>query len=164
MVNWSHIQNGKQVHMVDVSTKPATLRVAWAEGKVNMHPNTLQQLQTHGSPKGPILETARIAAIQAAKKTSELVPLCHPLPLDQVDVAFEWLPDGIRVESRVTTIARTGVEMEALTAVTIACLTIYDMCKSVDRSLTFGNIRLMKKTGGRSGTVEITTPKLLPLE
>ncbi len=163
MPEWSHVTpEGDRVRMVHIGEKPVARRRAWAEGYVRMSARTVEQLQQHGSPKGPILATARIAGIQAAKSTGMLIPLCHPLPIHVVDLAFAWEKNGIRVEACVETEARTGVEMEALTAVAVACLTIYDMCKSVDPTMTIDGIRLLRKEGGRSGVVELAPPRLLP--
>jgi len=140
--------------MVDVSEKPETERIAIAEGNVIMTAATLDHIVKGNAKKGDVLGTARIAAIMAAKRTHELIPLCHPLPLTQVTIAFEPSrdPSGLRVEAAAKVDAKTGVEMEALTAVAVACLTIYDMCKSADRAMSFSGIRLVEKTGGRSGT------------
>ena len=149
----SHLNDKGEARMVDVSAKAATERVAAAEGFVAMALATLDLILDGKAEKGDVLATARIAGIMAAKRTSELIPLCHPLPLTQVTVDFEPSrdPSGIRVEARAKVEAKTGVEMEALTAVSIACLTIYDMCKAADRAMSFSNIRLIEKTGGRSG-------------
>jgi len=140
--------------MVDVSGKPVTRREAVARGEVTMRPETLARIAAGTLPKGDVLAVARLAGIMAAKRTAELVPLCHPLPLSHVDV--ELTPDTARarvlLESRVAIEARTGVEMEALTAVAVAGLTLYDMCKAVDRGMTIGAVRLVRKSGGRSGT------------
>ncbi len=140
--------------MVDVSAKAVTAREAVARGEVTMRPATLALIAAGAVPKGDVLGVARLAGIMAAKRTAELVPLCHPLPLSHVDV--ELTPDPaaarVRIESRVRVEARTGVEMEALAAVAVAGLTLYDMCKAVDREMTIGAIRLVRKTGGRSGT------------
>jgi cyclic pyranopterin phosphate synthase len=140
--------------MVDVSAKDVTRREAVARGEVVMRPETLARIAAGALPKGDVLAVARLAGIMAAKRTADLVPLCHPLPLSHVDV--ELTPDAptgrVQIESRVTVEARTGVEMEALTAVAVAGLVLYDMCKAVDREMTIGAIRLVKKTGGRSGT------------
>ena len=137
--------------MVDVSEKAATRRVARAEAFVEMSPATLKLLRGNALPKGNPLETARIAGIQAAKKTSELIPLCHPLPLTHVDVSISIVRGGLRLESTASTKAETGVEMEALTAAAVAALTLYDMCKAVEKGITIGNVRLLEKTGGKSG-------------
>lgn len=149
----SHLNDKGEARMVDVSAKAATERVAAAEGFVAMALATLDLILDGKAEKGDVLATARIAGIMAAKRTSELIPLCHPLPLTQVTVDFEPSrdPSGIRVEARAKVEAKTGVEMEALTAVSVACLTIYDMCKAADRAMSFSNIRLIEKTGGRSG-------------
>ena len=149
----SHLNDKGEARMVDVSAKAATERVAVAEGFVAMVPATLDLILESKAEKGDVLATARIAGIMAAKRTSELIPLCHPLPLTQVTVDFapSREPSGIRVEARAKVEAKTGVEMEALTAVAVSCLTIYDMCKAADRAMSFSNIRLIEKTGGRSG-------------
>jgi len=139
--------------MVDVSAKAVTHREAIARGEVTMRADTLARIAAGTLPKGDVLAVARLAGIMAAKRTAELVPLCHPLPLSHVDVELTPDPDGPRVliESRVAVDARTGVEMEALTAVAVAALTLYDMCKAVDREMTLGAMRLVEKRGGRSG-------------
>ena len=140
--------------MVDVSDKKVTVREAVARGEVTMRPQTLALIAAGAVPKGDVLAVARLAGIMAAKRTAELIPLCHPLPLAHVDVELE--PDApaarVRIESRVRVEGRTGVEMEALTAVAVAGLTLYDMCKAVDREMVVGAIRLVRKQGGRSGT------------
>ena len=150
----SHLNARGEARMVDVSDKAVTARTATAEGIVTMAPATLDMILDGTAPKGDVLATARIAGIMGAKKTSELIPLCHPLALSKVTVAFA--PDRenarLRVEATVMVDGKTGVEMEALTAVTVACLTLYDMCKAVDRAMSFSGIRLIEKTGGRSGT------------
>ncbi len=150
----SHLNDKGDVRMVDVSAKEVTSRTARAEGFVAMAPATLELIVMGKAPKGDVLATARIAAIMAAKRTAELIPLCHPLPLTQVTVDFDPSrdPPGLRVVATAKVDAKTGVEMEALTAVSVACLTIYDMCKAVDRAMSFSGIRLVEKTGGRSGT------------
>jgi cyclic pyranopterin phosphate synthase len=137
--------------MVDVSGKEATRRVARAEAFVEMSPATVKLLRANALPKGNPLETARIAGIQAAKKTSELIPLCHPLSLTHVDVEITVARDGVRLESTASTKAETGVEMEALTAAAVAALTLYDMCKAVEKGITIGRVRLLEKSGGKSG-------------
>jgi cyclic pyranopterin phosphate synthase len=149
----SHLDAKGRASMVDVSVKAVTKRSAVAEGFVAMAPATLNLILEGKAKKGDVLGTARIAGIMAAKRTHDLIPLCHPLPLTQVTVDFEPSRDpvGVRVEARAKVAAPTGVEMEALTAVAIACLTIYDMCKAVDRGMSFSGIRLIEKTGGRSG-------------
>ena len=137
--------------MVDVTAKNATRRVARAEAFVKMTPATLKLLRANALPKGNPLETARIAGIQAAKKTSDLIPLCHPLPLTHVDVSITLARGGVRLESTASTKAETGVEMEALAAAAIAALTLYDMCKAVEKGITIEKVRLLEKTGGKSG-------------
>jgi cyclic pyranopterin monophosphate synthase len=149
----THLDRRGRARMVDVSAKAVTRREAVARGEVAMRAETLALIAAGALPKGDVLGVARLAGIMAAKRTAELVPLCHPLPLSHVDVRLT--PDRARsrivIESRVTVDARTGVEMEALTAVAVAGLTLYDMCKAVDREMTIGAIRLVRKSGGRSG-------------
>jgi cyclic pyranopterin monophosphate synthase len=149
----SHLNDKGEARMVDVSSKDVTSRAARAEGFVSMSHKTLDLILAGNAAKGDVLATARIAGIMAAKRTSELIPLCHPLLLTEVTVDFEPVrdPPGIRVEAIAKVDAKTGVEMEALTAVSIACLTIYDMVKAADRAMSFSGIRLVEKTGGRSG-------------
>jgi len=147
----THVDSEGRSRMVDVSGKEATRRVARAEAFVEMSPATLKLLRANALPKGNPLETARIAGIQAAKKTSELIPLCHPLPLTHVDVEITVVRDGVRLESTASTKAETGVEMEALTAAAVAALTLYDMCKAVEKGITIGKVRLLEKSGGKSG-------------
>jgi cyclic pyranopterin phosphate synthase len=138
--------------MVDVGDKAVTSRIARASGKVVMQPATLTRIQQRGFAKGDVLEVARLAGIMAAKRTGDLVPLCHPLPLDGVTVQFAFADERtVTIEAEVRVTARTGVEMEALTAVSVAALTIYDMCKAIDRAMTISDIRLEEKSGGRSG-------------
>ena len=150
----THFDAAGQAHMVDVGAKAETRRLARAEGIIRMRPETLAMVLEGGAKKGDVLGVARIAAIQAAKRTSELIPLCHPVPLTSVAIEFE--PDRekscIRCVATVECFARTGVEMEALTAVQVALLTIYDMAKAVDRGMTMDSIRLLEKRGGKSGT------------
>ncbi len=153
MSKLTHLNESGEAHMVDVGAKPATAREAVAEGRIRMQPETLRLIVAGGHKKGDVLAVARIAGIMAAKKTAELIPLCHPLALTRVEV--ELVPD----EKRGTVLCRaiaattgpTGVEMEALTAVQIALLTIYDMCKAVDRGMTMTDVGLVSKTGGKSG-------------
>jgi cyclic pyranopterin phosphate synthase len=149
----SHLNERGEARMVDVSAKEVTSRMARAEGFVAMAPATLDLILAGKAPKGDVLATARIAGIMAAKRTHELIPLCHALPLSEVSVEFEPSRDpiGLRVEAIAKVDAKTGVEMEALVAVSVACLTIYDMAKAVDRTMSFSGIRLVEKTGGRSG-------------
>ncbi len=138
--------------MVDVTEKEPTLRQAVARGQVRMRPETVARIEEGGISKGDVLATARIAGIMAAKKTGELIPLCHPLELTGIELLFacDAARGEIGIEAKVRTVGRTGVEMEALTAVGVAALTIYDMCKSVDREMTIADIRLMSKRGGKS--------------
>jgi len=147
----SHLDEKGRASMVDVSGKDATHRVAVASGFVTMRREVLEAVSSGTVPKGDVPAAARIAGIQAAKRTSELIPLCHPLPLDHVAVDFSVEDNGIRITARVSTTGKTGVEMEALTAVSIAALTIYDMCKSADRGMEISGIHLVEKSGGRSG-------------
>jgi len=147
----SHIDNEGRAVMVDTSEKGVTARRAVASAKVRMSSETVGRLREHQNPKGDPLETARIAGIMAAKRTADLIPLCHPLPLTHVDVRAKVTDEGVEVEGEASTNAQTGVEMEALTAVTVAALTIYDMCKAIDKSITITEIRLESKTGGKSG-------------
>lgn len=149
----THLNEKGEARMVDVSDKAATQRTARAEGFVSMQPATLALIETGQAKKGDVLATARIAGIMAAKKTHELIPLCHPLPITKAMVDFETSrqPAGIRVTAEVKVTGQTGVEMEALTAVSVACLTIYDMLKAADKGMVFSGIRLIEKTGGRSG-------------
>ena len=149
----THLGARGEAHMVDVSAKPATERVAVAEGRVLMQPKTLDVVRKGNAKKGDVLGAARLAGIMAAKRTHELIPLCHQLALSQVEV--DVTPDaklpGVAVTARVKVSGPTGVEMEALTAVSVACLTIYDMVKAVERSMRIDGIRLVEKSGGRSG-------------
>ena len=137
--------------MVDTSAKVVSSRRAIASAVVRMKAETLKSLREHRTPKGDPIETARIAGIMGAKRTAELIPLCHPLPLTHVDVSAELKDDGVYLKSDVSTNAQTGVEMEALTAVSIAALTIYDMCKALDKGITITSVQLESKTGGKSG-------------
>jgi cyclic pyranopterin monophosphate synthase len=149
----THLSSRGTARMVDVSAKSATERVAVAEGRVVMQKKTLDLVRKGNAKKGDVLGTARIAGIQAAKRTHELIPLCHPLAISQVavDLTLDAKLPGIRVTARVKVSGKTGVEMEALTAVSVACLTIYDMVKAVDRGMRIEGIRLTEKSGGRSG-------------
>ena len=153
MSDFTHIDEGGRARMVDVGAKPVTARAATAAVEVRMQAATLRRIRDNDLAKGDVLGVARIAAIQAAKRCDELIPLCHTLPLDTLDVAFtldEALP-GVKIETRAKTQARTGVEMEAMTAAAVAALSIYDMCKALDRGLLIDNLRLLRKEGGRSG-------------
>lgn len=154
MSGLTHLNARGEAHMVDVTDKDVTSRTATAEGFVAMAAETLALIDRGAAKKGDVLATARIAGIMAAKKTHELIPLCHPLAITKVAITFEpqTSPAGIRVTGEVRVTGQTGVEMEALTAVSVACLTIYDMMKAVDKGMSFHGIRLIEKTGGRSGT------------
>jgi cyclic pyranopterin phosphate synthase len=147
----SHIDEQGHVKMVDTSAKPVTARHAVASARVLMSPATLDAVKARQTPKGDPLEAARLAGIMAAKRTADLIPLCHPLPLTHIDVKAEIVSDGIYLEAGVATKAQTGVEMEALTAVSVAALTIYDMCKALEKGIRITDIRLESKTGGKSG-------------
>jgi cyclic pyranopterin phosphate synthase len=153
MKEFTHIDKEGRVRMVDVSGKEPTLRVAVAQGIVSMNQETLEKILTETVKKGNVLETARIAGIMAAKKTSDLIPMCHPLNITHV--AVDFFPDkaknSIRIQAAVRAVDQTGVEMEALTAVSVAGLTLYDMCKSYDRTMKISDICLLEKSGGKSG-------------
>ncbi len=151
MSKLTHIDEQGRAAMVDTSAKDVTARKAIASGRVLMSAETVQAIRDHQMPKGDPLETARLAGIIGAKRTADLIPLCHPLPLTHVEVRAELRVDGVYLEAEVTTRAQTGVEMEALTAVSVAALTVYDMCKALDKSMTIADIRLELKTGGKSG-------------
>jgi cyclic pyranopterin phosphate synthase len=152
-LHFTHFDAAGQAHMVDVAAKGETHRVARARGEILMRPETLAMIAQGDARKGDVLGVARVAAIQAAKRSSELIPLCHPLPLTRVAVEFRLEPErnAVTLEVRAETVGRTGVEMEALTAASIGLLTIYDMCKAVDRGMRIGEIRLIEKSGGKSG-------------
>ena len=152
MGNLSHFDESGASRMVDVGAKPVAARLARASGRVSMAPATLQRIRDRGLAKGDVLEVARLAGIMAAKRTADLIPLCHPLPLDGVELNFAFLGDTmLSIEAAVRCTGRTGVEMEALTAVAVAGLTVYDMCKGIDRTMTLAEVRLEEKSGGRSG-------------
>lgn len=153
MSELTHFNAAGAAHMVDVGDKATTRRRAVAEGRIRMQPATLQRIEQGDHAKGDVLGVARIAAIMASKKTAELIPLCHPLALSHVDVVFDILAaeSAVRCGVSIETVAPTGVEMEALTAVQVALLTIYDMCKAIDRGMTIDGVRLLEKSGGRSG-------------
>ena len=151
MSKLSHLDDKGQAHMVDVSNKAVTSRSATARAQVLMLPETIAIITSGQAKKGDVLATARIAAIMAAKKTSDLIPLCHPLMISKVSIEFEVGDSTIDVEATVKVEGKTGVEMEALTAITVAALTIYDMGKAMDKSMVIGPIYLEKKSGGRSG-------------
>lgn len=152
MPDLTHFDETGASRMVDVGDKSATVRVARASGRVVMQPETIKRIKDRGFAKGDVLEVARLAGIMGAKRTDQLIPLCHSIPLESVTIGFSF-PDeftvAIEAEARVT--AKTGVEMEAMAAVSIAALTIYDMCKAIDRGMIIGEIRLEEKSGGRSG-------------
>jgi len=149
----NHFDDAGQAHMVDVGAKPETERIARAAGRIRMRPETLALIQAGNAAKGDVLGIARIAAIQAAKRTGDLIPLCHPVPLTHVAVEFSVDQDDCTIdcECKAQAVGRTGVEMEAMTAVSAALLTIYDMCKAVDRGMVIENVRLLEKSGGKSG-------------
>ncbi len=153
MTDFTHLDDQGRVRMVDVSDKPATLRTATARGKIFMSPETFEKIRTQTVKKGNVLETARIAGVLAAKKTADLIPMCHPLNITHA--ALDFFPEepdhAYRIEAVVRLSGQTGVEMEALTAVSVAALTIYDMCKSYDRTMTISDIQLVEKSGGKSG-------------
>lgn len=147
----THVDESGRVQMVDTSGKDRSVRRAVASARVLMKAETVQALREHRTPKGDPLETARIAGIMAAKRTGDLIPLCHPLALTHVDVRAEITDEGVTLEAEAATRAQTGVEMEALTAVTIAALTVYDMCKAVEKTIRITDVRLEHKSGGKSG-------------
>ena len=150
----THFDEKGNTRMVNVGGKDETLRIAIARGHITARPETLRLIAEQGMKKGDVLEVARLAGIMAAKRTGELIPLCHPLALTSIRVALVIADDvpQIEIEAEVQTVGRTGVEMEALTAVSVAALTVYDMCKAVDREMVIGDVRLVKKTGGKSGS------------
>jgi cyclic pyranopterin phosphate synthase len=154
----SHIDEHGRVKMVDTSSKSMTTRRAVASARVLMCGDTIAAVQQHTTPKGDPLEAARLAGIMAAKRTAELIPLCHPLPLTHVDVQTTVESYGVYLESTVSTNAQTGVEMEALVAVSIAALTVYDMCKALNKAITISDVRLESKTGGKSGDYQRAKP------
>ena len=149
----THFDAEGQAHMVDVSAKEQTHRVARAGGAIRMRPETLMLIESGSAKKGDVIGVARIAAIQGAKRTAELVPLCHPIAITRIAVEFEIVREAneLRCTAQVETLGRTGVEMEALTAVQIGLLTVYDMCKAVDRGMVIGDVRVLEKRGGKSG-------------
>lgn len=151
MSQLTHIDDDGRARMVDTTDKPISDRRAVASARVLMSAATVAAIRDHQTPKGDPLETARLAGIVAAKRTAELIPLCHPLPLTHVEVRAQLQDDGVFLEAEVTTRAQTGVEMEALTAVSVAALTVYDMCKALDKAIVITDIRLESKTGGKSG-------------
>lgn len=158
--NLTHLDDRGQAQMVDVSAKPATRREAIAAGQVRMQPETFAAIAAGNAPKGDVLGTAKLAGIMAAKQTAQLIPLCHTIPLHKVEVQIQSNPQlpGYEIQATAVTKAETGVEMEALTAVTIAALTLYDMAKALDKTMQIENIRLLKKTGGKSGDFGTEAP------
>ena len=156
MAELTHLDSKGRARMVDVSAKDVTERLAIASGLVTMRPETLRLIADGSAPKGDVLAAARLAGIMGAKRTADLVPLCHPLPLDSITVELECdeAQSAVAITASCKTTGRTGVEMEALTAVTVAALTVYDMCKAVDRAMVIGEVRLLHKSGGRSGTYD----------
>ena len=157
MSDLTHLDADGAAHMVDVGGKPVTAREGVATGRITMQPEAAAAIRDGAVKKGDVLTIAQLAGIMGAKKTSELIPLCHPLPLDRVDVDLELdeAESRINITATAKTTARTGVEMEALTAVSVAALTLYDMCKSVDRGMRIEGVRLVKKSGGRSGDINL---------
>jgi cyclic pyranopterin monophosphate synthase len=151
MSNLTHLDDKGAARMVDVGGKSETVRSATAAGFIRMAPATLKAVRDGSGPKGDVLSAARIAGIMAAKKTGELIPLCHPLSLDTVSVDFAFLDDGVEVIARAALTGKTGVEMEALTAASMALLTLYDMAKALEKGMVIENLRLVEKTGGKSG-------------
>ena len=151
MKKLTHVTNRGETKMVDVSGKPVTLRRAVASGKIALTRAIADAIRSDSVAKGPVLETARIGAIQAAKKTSEMIPLCHPISISHIAVDFRWEGNRLHIRSEVTAEAKTGVEMEALTAASVAALIIYDMCKGIDKQMVISDIKLVMKKGGRSG-------------
>lgn len=150
-MSFTHFNDNGRAHMVEVTEKNDTLRTAIARGIICMKPETIEAVKGLGIKKGDVLAVAQVAGIMGAKKTSECIPMCHPLMLTGVDLQFDILEERIIIEALVKTVGKTGVEMEALTAVSIAALTIYDMCKAIDKDMVIGDICLIKKTGGKSG-------------
>ena len=151
MTDFTHFNEQGRARMVDVSGKEPTYRTAVAAGTVRMQPSTVEAIRTGGVPKGDVLAVAQVAGIMAAKRTSEIVPMCHPLALTGVDLRFALRADAVDVEAAVRCRGETGVEMEALHAVTAAALTIYDMCKALEKGMVISDVRLLEKTGGKSG-------------
>ena len=153
MAEFTHFDQHGRAHMVDVSDKEVTTRVARARAELTMNPETLRQIRQGGIKKGDVLAVAQVAAIMAVKKTSDLIPMCHPLPVTSVSVDFDYPAENrLQLEVVVLTDAKTGVEMEALTGASVGALTVYDMCKAIDRGMTVNFIGLMEKSGGKSGT------------
>ncbi len=157
MPDFTHLKRDGTLHMVDVSSKPETERLAVAKGEVIFPEEIYERVLSQDVPKGDFLSCARVAGILAAKKTSELIPLCHPLPISQVEIDFHFIPErfALEIEAKVKTVSQTGVEMEALTAVAVSALTIYDMCKALHKGIKIQNIRLVYKSGGKSGEIRL---------
>jgi cyclic pyranopterin monophosphate synthase len=152
MTGLTHIDESGRARMVDVSDKDITRREATARATVTMQPETAELIQSGGVAKGDVLAVAQVAGVMAAKRTSDLIPMCHPLPISGVDMRFQWLQQAVlEIRATVKVTGRTGVEMEALTAAAVAALTVYDMCKAVDRAMSIGNVELLRKAGGKSG-------------
>ncbi len=150
-MTFTHFNDKGRAHMVEVTEKAETLRVALAKGEILMKASTINAIKESSISKGDVLQVAQIAGVMGAKKTSDLIPMCHPLMLTHVSLDFEVLEDRILIEATVKTFGKTGVEMEALTAVNVAALTIYDMCKAVDKEMVINHVRLVEKVGGKSG-------------
>lgn len=159
MSDFTHFDASGQAHMVDVGAKPTTHRVAVAEGRIFMQPDTAARIRAGDHRKGDVLGVARLAGIMAAKRTGDLIPLCHPIGLTRVALELEAKVDHVWVQATCEVQSQTGVEMEALTAVTVALLTVYDMCKAVDRGMRIESVRLLEKHGGRSGSWFAETPR-----
>lgn len=147
----THIDEHGKARMVDVSAKPESIRSASAQALVLLSSELVERIRSNTIEKGDVLAVARVAGVMAAKRTAEIIPLCHPLPLTHADVQFEFVPEGLRIVATASVVARTGVEMEALVAATAAALTVYDMCKAVQKDITITDICLVEKTGGRTG-------------
>ena len=154
MANLTHFDDQGSAHMVDVSSKAVTARIATARGRVVMAPETIAIIEQGRAKKGDVLSVARLAGIMGAKKTPDLIPLCHPLTITKVSVTLNYVDNGIEIEATVKTTGQTGVEMEALTAVNIAALTVYDMVKAVDKTMQITDVRVILKDGGKSGRLE----------
>ena len=150
----THINEQGRARMVDVTQKEITFRQAEAEGRVRMNPETVELIRTGGAPKGDVLAVAQVAGVMAAKRTHELIPMCHPIRLTGVDIRFAYEENAVRIQAEARCKGETGVEMEALTAVSAAALTIYDMCKAVQKDMEIGGVHLCRKTGGKSGDYE----------
>jgi cyclic pyranopterin phosphate synthase len=147
----THLNESGHAHMVDVSAKPETARTATAKARITMRPETLALITAGTAPKGDVLAAARLAGIMAAKRTSDLIPLCHPLPISAAEIVLTPTETGVDITATIRTTGRTGVEMEALTAASVAALTLYDMLKAVDRGMTITDLRVVEKSGGKSG-------------